>query len=116
LEKTVVRLSLILCALLISLEASAKTISNVTVCAIACNSEIEEETNLDNFASGTVYFATFNKKTKHDSNLCMKQAHHLPTYEFQPDQEELIHKGCSEVLSDRFFGKRVDIVVAEDEN
>lgn len=111
------RFTLILCAMLMCAPAFAETIHNVTVCAIACNSEVEVQTDIDGAQSGTIYYAEFKNDTSTNPSKCMAQAKHLPTYEYKAiDQEELAQKGCSEILHDKFFGKKVDIQVALGKN
>jgi len=114
----VVRFSLILLALLFAAPSVfAKTIPGVTVCAIACNSELENTTDIAGANTGTVYFAQYTDDTKSNSEVCMEQSQHLPTLGFRPvDQADLAHKGCSQSLHDKFFGKKVDILVAEGKN
>ena len=113
-----VRFPLILLALVLAGPvAFAKTISGVTVCAIACNSELENSNDIENANTGTVYFALYADDTKSNSEACMEQSQHLPTLGYRPvDQADLAHKGCSQSLHDKFFGKKVDIQVAEGKN
>lgn len=111
------RFTLILCAVFMCAPAFAKTIHNVTVCAIACNSEVEAQTDIDNAQAGTIYYAEFKADTSSNPSKCMAQAKRLPTYEYiATNQEELAQKGCSEILHDKFFGKKVDIQVALGKN
>jgi hypothetical protein len=117
LEISVPRFALILIACVVSTPAFAKSIRNVTVCAIACNSELEAQTDIDNGQAGTVYYAEYKADTKANPNTCMMQAKHLPTYEYKPtDQDGIEKRGCSEILLERFFGKKVDIEVSVGKN